>query len=133
LPTGGRQTGAVEPRALADALMVRVQAAMPVLPVPLVAAVLRVGGPVEREALDGLVAEAAARLRAQGARVLLPEDGGTLAALLILRRRGMVAEAEGVVGIVPERGEYADYYAATVLPLLAPSPAPEPAPELAET
>jgi glycerol-3-phosphate O-acyltransferase len=113
-----RETGDTAARALADVLMARVQSVMPVLPVPLVAAVLRRGGPVEREALEAVVAETAARLRAQGARVLLPEDDGTKAALLILRRRGLVAEAEGIVGIVPERAEYADYYAATVLPLL---------------
>jgi len=113
-----RDTGDTAARALADALMARVQAAMPVLPVPLVAAVLRMRGPMECETLDAVVAETAARLREEGARVLLPEDDGTKAALLILRRRGLVAEAEGIVGIVPERAEYADYYAATVLPLL---------------
>ena len=113
-----RETGNTAARALADLLMSRVQAAMPVLPVPLVAAVLRTQGPMDSGALDGAVAEAVARLRAEGARVLLPEDDGTTAALLILRRRGMVAEAEGILGIVPERAEFADYYAATVLPLL---------------
>jgi glycerol-3-phosphate O-acyltransferase len=128
-----RETGDTAARALADALMARVQAAMPVLPVPLVAAVLRVRGPMERAALDAEVSDAAARLRAEGARVLLPEDDGTGAGLLILQRRGLVAEAEGVLGIVPERAEFADYYAATVLPLLDRGADVERAPEVSAT
>ncbi len=116
-----RETGGVDPdpQALAEALMARVQAAMPVLPVPLVLSILRARGPLERAELEAAVAEEAARLRARGARVLLPEDDGVTAALTILSRRGMAREAEGIVGIVPERAELSGYYAATVLPLLA--------------
>jgi glycerol-3-phosphate O-acyltransferase len=102
--------------------MARVQAAMPVLPVPLVLSVLRMRGPLERPALDAAVSEEAGRLREAGARVLLPEADGVEAALTLLRRRGLVREAEGVIGIAPERAEMADYYAATVLPLIQPAP-----------
>jgi glycerol-3-phosphate O-acyltransferase len=123
-----RDSAGADPQALAEALMARVQAAMPVLPVPLVLSILRARGPLEREAFAAAVAEEAARLRARGARVLLPEGDGVNAALTLLSRRGMVREAEGIVGIVPERAELSGYYAATVLPLLeeraeAPTPA----------
>jgi glycerol-3-phosphate O-acyltransferase len=114
--------GPVAPGPLAAALMARVQAAMPVLPVPLVLSVLRMRGPMERPALDAAVAEEAARLREAGARVLLPEADGVEAALTLLRRRGLVREAEGIIGIAPERAEMADYYAATVLPLIQRAP-----------
>jgi hypothetical protein len=77
---------------------------------------------MERPALDAAVAEEAARLREAGARVLLPEADGVLAALTLLRRRGLVREAEGIIGIAPERAEMADYYAATVLPLIQRAP-----------
>jgi glycerol-3-phosphate O-acyltransferase len=114
--------GSVAAGPLAAALMARVQTAMPVLPVPLVLSVLRMRGPMERPALDAAVAEEAARLREAGARVLLPEADGVLAALTLLRRRGLVREAEGIIGIAPERAEMADYYAATVLPLIRRAP-----------
>jgi glycerol-3-phosphate O-acyltransferase len=113
-----RDSGDADPERLAAALMDRVQAAMPVLPVPLMLSILRTQGPMERADLDAAVAEEAARLRARGARVLLPEDGGVAAALTILSRRGMVRDAEGIVGIVPERAELSGYYAATVQPLI---------------
>jgi glycerol-3-phosphate O-acyltransferase len=112
------ETGQVDPRALAGEIMARVQAAMPVLPVPLVASLLRLRGPMARDALERAVSEEAARLRGQGAHVLLPEGDGVQAALTILERRGLVRETGGVLAIVPERAELADYYAATVLPLV---------------
>jgi glycerol-3-phosphate O-acyltransferase len=118
LASWARETGAAAPGPLAGELMARVQAAMPVLPVPLVLSVLRAQGPMERVALEAAVSEEAARLTAKGARVLLPEGDGVRAALTILTRRGIVREAEGIVGIVPEQGDLAGYYAATVLPLL---------------
>ena len=114
--------GPVAAGPLAAALMARVQAAMPVLPVPLVLSVLRLRGPLERLALEAAVAEEVARLREAGARVLLPEADGVAAALTLLRRRGLVREAEGVMGIAPERADMSDYYAATVLPLIQQAP-----------
>jgi hypothetical protein len=45
------------------------------------------------------------------------------AALAILTRRHMVHEAEGMVGIAPERAGLTDYYAATVAPLMGAEPA----------
>jgi glycerol-3-phosphate O-acyltransferase len=132
-----RENGEAEPQALARALMARVQDAMPVLPVPLVLWVLREKGPLEREALEAAVAEEVARLRARGARVLMPEDDGVKAALALLGRRHMVHEAEGIVGIAPERAELSGYYAATVAPLLEAEAATIPgsarAPEAAAT
>lgn len=110
--------GGVATERLAAELMRRVQSAMPVLPVPLVAAVLARCGPMEREALDTAVAEAVDRLEASGARVLLDGDDTVEEALTILRRRGLAGEGEGVVGLVPERADMAAYYAATVAPLL---------------
>jgi glycerol-3-phosphate O-acyltransferase len=114
--------GPVTAGPLAAALMGRVQAAMPVLPVPLVLSVLRLRGPLERPALEAAVAEEVARLREAGAHVLLPEADGVAAALTLLRRRGLVREAEGVIGIAPERADMSDYYAATVLPLIQQAP-----------
>jgi glycerol-3-phosphate O-acyltransferase len=113
-----RETGTADPQVLARALMARVQDAMPVLPVPLVLWILRERGPLPREALEVAVAEETARLRARGARVLMPEGDGVKAALALLGRRHMVHEAEGVVGIAPERAGLTDYYAATVAPLM---------------
>jgi glycerol-3-phosphate O-acyltransferase len=112
----------VRTEALAGELMRRVQLAMPVLPVPLVAAILAGRGPMDREELDAAVAAEVARLRSRGARVMLPEDDGVREALKILRRRGLVGEAEGVVGIVPERAELTRYYASSVGPLLVSEP-----------
>lgn len=120
LASWAEETGAVEPGPLAEEMMARVQAAMPVLPVPLVAALLRRGGPMTREALGQAVAEEAARLRSRGARVLLPGDDGVRAALTILVKRGFVREERGTFGIVPEKAALSDYYAASVLPLLEP-------------
>ena len=110
--------GGVATERLAAELMRRVQSAMPVLPVPLVAAVLARCGPMVREALDKEVAEAVARLEASGARVLLDGDDTVAEALTILRRRGLAGEGEGIVGLVPERADMAAYYATTVAPLL---------------
>jgi glycerol-3-phosphate O-acyltransferase len=113
-----RETGSADPQRLAEALMARVQDAMPVLPVPLVLWLLRERGPMPREALEVALADETARLRARGARVLMPEGDGVKAALALLGRRHMVHEAEGIVGIAPERSELSGYYAATVAPLL---------------
>src|SRR6056297_207856 len=110
--------GGVATERLAAELMRRVQSAMPVLPVPLVAAVLARCGAMGREALDKEGAEAVARLEASGARVLLDGDDTVAEALTILRRRGLAGEGEGIVGLVPERADMAAYYAATVAPLL---------------
>jgi glycerol-3-phosphate O-acyltransferase len=111
-------TGSVSAEALAEELMARVQLAMPVLPVPLIASILRTRGPMAREALEAAFADETGRLRRQGARVLMPKDDGLKAALAILTRRGMVREAEGMIGLVADRADLADYYAATVLPLI---------------
>lgn len=110
--------GGFETEWLAAELMRRVQAAMPVLPVPLVAAVLEARGPMDRAALEGEVAKAGAALAASGARVLVDDGDGIDEALAILRRRGLAWEAEGIIGLVPERKELSAYYAATVLPLM---------------
>jgi glycerol-3-phosphate O-acyltransferase len=120
LASWARESGDVEPGALAAEMMARIQTTMPVLPVPLVLSVLQALGPMERAALEAAVEAAVARLTATGARVLLPEGDWMRAALTLLSRRGIVREVEGGVGIVPEEDDLARYYAATVLPLLEP-------------
>ncbi len=110
--------GGAETEALARDLMARIEELMPVTPVPLVAAVLDRRGPLAPDDLEAAVAAEAARLRASGAAVLMPESVAVAEALAIFRRRGMLAEASGKLRIAEGRVSLARYYAASVAPLL---------------
>lgn len=128
------QGDAAEPdvAALSEMLMRRIRRAVPVLPVPLVAAaVLRAGGSATRDELrqaaEGLVAE----LMALGASLHLPEgdlatalDEGTANLLL----RGIMAEAGDRLGPAPGEAAALDYYAASALQRLDAPEGPHPRP-----
>ncbi len=102
---------------LADLLMDRVRAAVPVLPVPLVAAGV-MGGGVMRAGLPGRVAELAGRLEASGAILKLPPGGAAEAAaqgLRSLELRGIVEETVGALRPVAGKEALLAFYAAGVL------------------
>ncbi len=97
--------------ALAGELMGRIGAVLPVLPVPLLAAVLGDGGSFTREELADEMAAAAGRLGAEGAEILLPEAGALDAGLSILQRRGLVTETDGRIAAAADRSALLTYYA----------------------
>jgi glycerol-3-phosphate O-acyltransferase len=126
---------------LAEELMRRIRAAVPVLPVPLAAAaVIRSGEGPRREAVVAEAERMVADLVARGANLHLP--GGSAAAAVAeglagLTLRGILAEAGGRLGPAPGQEAVLGYYAASALQRLA-EPAPErevdapPAPALLE-
>jgi len=102
---------------LARTLMHRIVADMPVLGVPLVAAVWQ-DGPLDRRALIERVEALAARLDHQGGQVLLPEGGagGAVdAALRIFSIRRMISLAGDAVAVDPSAAPLLAFYAAPVL------------------
>jgi glycerol-3-phosphate O-acyltransferase len=123
--------------ALAETLMARIRAAVPVLPVPLVAAAmvqaqadassaLQAKGapppPVSREALSAHGMRLVASLRERGAHQHLP--GGDAAAgieegLAALALRGILEVRGGEVRVAPGHAAALGYYAASVLQRLA--------------
>jgi glycerol-3-phosphate O-acyltransferase len=121
---------------LAEELMTRIRAAVPVLPVPLAAAALiRAGNAPDRAGVAAAADEIVAGLTARGANLHLA--GGTVAlaleqGLANLTLRGIVAEAGGRLGPAPGEEAALGYYAASVLQRLGePSPdsgPPAPAP-----
>ncbi len=121
--------------ALAELLMSRVRAAVPVLPVPLTAAVLaQAGGALERSALLESGVALAEVLRLKGAHQHLT-DGDPAHALIegidALTLRGIVAQADGVVRIVPGQEAALSFYAASVLQRLSEADMPQREPEQA--
>lgn len=95
---------------LGEALMARIRQAVPVLPVPLVAAALS-DGAITRAELPARLAALTERLVAAGAVLRLPEDMAE-AGLVPLLARGIVSEtAEGLVAAMPDM---LAYYAASV-------------------
>ncbi|MAQ45670.1 MAG: glycerol-3-phosphate acyltransferase [Confluentimicrobium sp.] len=106
-----------EPEALGQEVMRRIAAAMPILPVPLVAEAL-LTGPMSQSALLRHVTQRAETLRAGGAAVRLPQGRVPKlldAALTILLRRGIVVEgADGLWASAPEAGPILTYYANSI-------------------
>ncbi|QYK42618.1 MAG: 1-acyl-sn-glycerol-3-phosphate acyltransferase [Paracoccaceae bacterium] len=98
--------------ALGADLMARIRLAVPVVPVPLVAAALS-SGPVPRAGLPARVAALAERLAAEGAVLRLPAEDVAGAGLVPLVARGIVAEGEG--GLIPAAPDLLAFYAAPVL------------------
>ncbi|WP_424969574.1 1-acyl-sn-glycerol-3-phosphate acyltransferase [Dinoroseobacter sp. S76] len=101
---------------LGHELMARVGAAVPLLPVPLVADILLAHPDgIARETLDRLFAE---RSAVQPASPLtedsLPPDLRAEDGLKVLRRRGLVEEAEGRVTVPSAAVQILEYYAHTV-------------------
>jgi glycerol-3-phosphate O-acyltransferase len=101
---------------LARALMARIGAEVPVLPVPLVArALLRAEQPLSREALDTRVAEMLAE--APRAHLHLPrEDLGYAIrfGITVLRKRGMIEERHGAFSVIEAERPLLTYYAASI-------------------
>lgn len=101
---------------LARALMARIGAEVPVLPVPLVArALLRAEEPLSREALDTRVAEMLAE--APRAHLHLPrEDLGYAIrfGITVLRKRGMIEERHGAFSVIEAERPLLTYYAASI-------------------
>jgi glycerol-3-phosphate O-acyltransferase len=98
--------------ALGADLMARITLAVPVVPVPLVAAVIA-QGPVARTDLAAAVEGMAARLRDAGAVLRIPREGAAEAGLIPLIARGIVAE--GAEGLTPAAPDLLAFYAAPVL------------------
>lgn len=117
---------------LAEELMRRIRAAVPVLPVPLAAAaVIRAGTAPTRAEVSAEAARMVATLVEKGANLHLP--GGNPEAALAeglagLKLRGILAEAGDRLGPAPGQEAVLGYYAASTLQRLA-EPAPETPPE----
>lgn len=113
--SAAREERFVRVRRLADELMERIAAIMPVLPVPLMAAVIRAREPegigvaeAERTALSLLE-----RIEGRPAERAVVEHG---IQLLVLRR--MVVNADGRLRVFPPRREFVDFYANSIGHLL---------------
>ncbi|EAQ24316.1 1-acyl-sn-glycerol-3-phosphate acyltransferase [Roseovarius sp. 217] len=103
-------------KGLARALMARIGAEVPVLPVPLVArALMRAEGPLTR---DGLDAALACMLKeAPRAHVHLPRKDLCHAArfgIQVLRKRGMIEEHNGAFEVTEAERAVVAYYAASI-------------------
>ncbi|MCC5969447.1 MAG: 1-acyl-sn-glycerol-3-phosphate acyltransferase [Pararhodobacter sp.] len=109
--------------ALAELLMVRIRAAVPVLPVPLAAAVVaQAGGALTRAEFLAQGAALVEELRLKGAHQHLP--GGDAAAALgegleALNLRGIIEESAELLKIVPGQEGALGFYAASVLQRLS--------------
>tara|TARA_R110002110_G_scaffold152752_10_gene345627 strand:- start:296 stop:1681 length:1386 start_codon:yes stop_codon:yes gene_type:complete len=101
--------------ALGAELMARIRQSVPVLPVPLLAAVLQTG-PVSREDLPDRVAAMVAALRARGVTLRLPPgDRMVTQGLRPLILRGLIAETAAGYAPVPGAENLLRFYAAAVL------------------
>ena len=101
---------------LAQSLMTRIGAEVPVLPVPLVArALLLAEEPLSRAALDARVAEMLEA--APSAYLHLPRDDMGYAVrfgITVLRKRGMIAERHGAFVVNEAERPLLSYYAASI-------------------
>ena len=107
---------AAQTEALGALLMAAVIKAVPVLPVPLVAAAL-VDGPVPRAVLAARIDGMIGRLVAGGAALELPEGGAGAAmaeGLRVLIARDIVEETAGALRPAPAKAGLLAYYAASV-------------------
>ncbi|MFO1174273.1 MAG: 1-acyl-sn-glycerol-3-phosphate acyltransferase [Paracoccaceae bacterium] len=112
----GRTGDVTEP--LADHLMAEITRTIPVLPVPLVAAAWGPAAITDRAALVGRATALAARLRAAGAELMLPEGGPAASvdqALAIFALRKFVRRDGERLTLDEERRPILDFYAASIL------------------
>jgi glycerol-3-phosphate O-acyltransferase len=104
-------------RALGEELMGRVRAAVPVLPVPLVASVLMEQPEITRAELERRARERGAALEAAGVRVHVPRHNGMALAepglRALLLRRAVREEAE-MIRLHPPEAPLVAYYAASI-------------------
>ncbi len=121
---------------LAQTLMNRVRAVMPVLPVPLVAAVLKeAGGTMTRPALEARVADLVAQFSAAGVRVHLADADGTIApgslpatvahGLEALTIRGIVIEDGATLRVAADEDATLAFYADSIAHFLDAVAAPQ--------
>lgn len=114
---------------LARTLMARIRAVVPVLPVPLVAAVLLERDGRTRTEIAARFAELVAEMEARGAHVHMPKAGLDYAvdfALRHLELRKLARREGGGWAVVAEDRALVTYYANTIAHLSAAIPAPEP-------
>lgn len=116
-----RFTGDLE--GLADELMARVAAQVPVLPVPLLATVLlKAGGAGERSALELAMQDAIEALNAASLYLPRQNQGYTFeVALRALSQRGLVQEDHGHIRVVDGQQEVLAFYAASIKHLFSQS------------
>lgn len=109
----GRETPPVE--AVAEELMTRVRAVVPVLPVPLVARILTTRGPATTAEIEAEVTALLDRLGVRGVRLPVRTPGEIVAdALMLLQRRGLVQGTAAGWSVVPAEAPILDYYAASI-------------------
>ena len=117
-----RVSPALTTEALTRELMDRIRMAVPVLPAPLVAALLlRAGAPVDESTLAAIAEETAARMCAAGVHVHLPQGDSAVAVrhgLEALAIRGIVAERQGAWQVCAGEEATLAYYAASIEHLL---------------
>jgi glycerol-3-phosphate O-acyltransferase len=111
---------------LSAMLMTRIQAAIPVLPVPLVAAaIVRAGGKMPRDGLVPAIEALVASLQAQSAWLHLPEGTSAKAAsegLSALLLRGLVESRNDMLLIAPKEEQAVQFYASSILQRLSAPP-----------
>lgn len=117
-----REDPELTPEELGRRLMEQVVAAVPVPPLPLVAAALS-GGCLQRAALPAAVAALQSRLEARGARLVpqsaTPEARMEMALTQLLQRRIIEETPEGFLAV---KAGLLDYYAASVQQILGDQP-----------
>lgn len=114
---------------LARTLMARIRAVVPVLPVPLVAAVLLEDETRSRAEIAARFEDLVAEMKAHGAHVHMPRGSHDYAVevglrLLLLRR--LIVERDGGYRINPADRDVLAFYANSIAHLSAALPAPEP-------
>ena len=113
----------LQTEALGAMLMARIRALVPVLPVPLVSAVLLMAeGPLTREALAERACGLLDQLRAAGAYLHLPQGQDKIAVeygLHMLALRRLIVEESGTVAANPAETALLAFYAASISQLLA--------------
>jgi glycerol-3-phosphate O-acyltransferase len=120
-----QETRFAETERLANLLMQRVGAVVPVLPVALVATALRAAQtPLSMLELKSRVLVLTQQLAATGAHVHIPrgdQDYAIEVGLRMLRLRHLVEEVDGLYRVAPEETALLDYYANSIAHLLAPA------------
>ena len=104
---------------VANELMHRIARVTPVLPVPLVCAMLeKAGGTISRVDMLEAISEASAALGAGGAVLLLPGEAPEIVldeALSHLILRKIVQDSDGLLSIFPGKEDLVTYYAGSIL------------------
>ncbi|MFC7703828.1 1-acyl-sn-glycerol-3-phosphate acyltransferase [Plastorhodobacter daqingensis] len=109
--------------ALAHTLMKRIREVMPVLPVPLLAAlILRHDGQASEARLQEDYLTCLGKLPGAGALAADPPTETFARALATLQKRGLVRAEAGLVTVVPSEESLLGYYAASVAHLLEDTP-----------